>query len=51
VKYAGSVVRGMPVGDIENDYMKTISSLNSLKNWVIEASAEDAILIDFEIET
>ncbi|PXX93826.1 glutathione S-transferase [Marinobacter vulgaris] len=52
--YAPIVLRfnsyGIPVGDTENDYMNTILSLSSLKEWVAEGIAEKEFLADCELE-
>ncbi len=52
--YAPIVLRfnsyGIPVGDTENDYMNTILSLNSLKEWMAEGIAEKEFLADCDLE-
>lgn len=53
--YAPIVLRfdsySIEVGEAENDYMNTILSLSSLKDWVTESFAEKDFIADFEIET
>lgn len=53
--YAPIVLRfntyGIVVGDTEKDYMNTILSLSTLKDWVAESFTEKEILAGFEIET